>query len=329
MQSRARTAVAWLAVLVLGVVIAAGAQQTVEIQQIVNIQPVTQQIHATHGTIDWTNGVIEAAGTGAPPTTAGFSDAQRRLMARRAAVIEAQRNLAETINGVHLTSYSTVQNFVLQDDTIRTTLEAFIQGARVVNERPLADGSYEVVVRLGMYGPASLSKAVVPAMITQEKKMQMGGGLPAPIMTIPAPSAPAVGASESSEPTGEVAGAQLPVGPVTGIVVDCRGLKIAPAMSPKIMDESGREIWGTMQIDPEVAIDFGIVAYFQTVDAARASTRAGNNPLIVNAIGTSGISKDYPANAVVTVGDGDLIRTENEKTRFLEKLRVCFVIDEQ
>jgi len=41
MQSRARTAVAWLAVLVLGVVIAAGAQQTVEIQQIVNIQPVT------------------------------------------------------------------------------------------------------------------------------------------------------------------------------------------------------------------------------------------------------------------------------------------------
>jgi len=344
---RGRILFTWAALLVLGLSCAALAQQAVQVgpgqtqvQVNVSVQPVVQQVPATKGAIDWTNAVVEATGSGAPPTAPGFSEAQRRLMARRAAVVEAQRNLAETINGVHLTSYSIVQNFVLQDDTIRTTLEAFIQGARVVNERQLPDGSYEVVLRLGMYGPSSVSQATLPAVVQQARTMQQQGTVPPPVITIPSvppsqapqvpdePSAPA--APGVPAPGGEVMAPPAPaiqVGPFTGLIVDCRGLGLSPAMSPKIADETGKEIWGTMQIDPEVAIEYGIVGYYKSVEDARSGSRAGQNPLVIKAIGKAGRAKMFQCDAVVTAEDGQRILRENAQTRFLEKLNVSFVAD--
>jgi hypothetical protein len=116
-------------------------------------------------------------------------------------------------------------------------------------------------------------------------------------------------------------------GPFSGLIVDCRRLGVSPAMSPKIMAAGGREIWGTMMIDPEVAIERGIVAYYRTMEDARQSARAGENPLIIKAVGRAGRSRHYPSDAVVLDADGELILAENGKTKFLDKLNVCFVVD--
>jgi hypothetical protein len=92
---------------------------------------------------EWRPVTLRATGAGVPPARA-MNPAQARLMARRAAILDAQRNLLEQAYGVTITSNSTVRDFVLQSDTIRSRVEAYIKGARIVDERYLSDGSVEV-----------------------------------------------------------------------------------------------------------------------------------------------------------------------------------------
>jgi hypothetical protein len=98
-------------------------------------------------TAEWVPVTIRATGSGAPPPSA-ISPAQARLMAERAAKLDAYRNLLEQAYGVQITSHSTVKDFVLQNDTIRSRVDAFIKGARVVDTRHLSDGSVEVEMEL-------------------------------------------------------------------------------------------------------------------------------------------------------------------------------------
>jgi hypothetical protein len=77
-----------------------------------------------------------------------MSDAERSLMAKRAAKLDALRNLLEQVHGVRIKSDTTVRDFVSQSDDMRARVNSFIQGARVVSERPLGDGSYEVEVEI-------------------------------------------------------------------------------------------------------------------------------------------------------------------------------------
>lgn len=54
---------------------------------------------------------------------------QARLMAIQAARRDAQRQLAERIKGLRITSNTTVRDFVTESDTITTSMEAFLRGA--------------------------------------------------------------------------------------------------------------------------------------------------------------------------------------------------------
>ena len=58
---------------------------------------------------------------------------QGRLMAARAAELDAKRKLAEELNGFMITSDTMVRDFVAEHDEIRTDLDTYIQGASVVS----------------------------------------------------------------------------------------------------------------------------------------------------------------------------------------------------
>lgn len=92
--------------------------------------------------------IIKATGAGAPP--AGMPLAQARMMARRAAVADAYRQLAEMVMGVKVDAQTTVRNFVTESDVIKTEVHALIKGAQILSEKELPDGSYEVTLGLGM-----------------------------------------------------------------------------------------------------------------------------------------------------------------------------------
>ncbi len=94
------------------------------------------------------NDVIRAKGNGVEPQDPSMSPAEKTLMGKRAAKIDALRNLLEQVYGVTLKSKTTVRDFVTQSDDMKARVNAFVRGARVVSERALGDGSYEVEVEI-------------------------------------------------------------------------------------------------------------------------------------------------------------------------------------
>lgn len=105
--------------------------------------------------IDWAGEEVTAVGYGAPPENA-VNEAQARLMARRAAQMDAYRTLAEKIKGLRITSRTEVRDFITESDEIQSRVEAFIKGARIIDEKERDDGSWEVTVGLELAPLAEL-----------------------------------------------------------------------------------------------------------------------------------------------------------------------------
>jgi hypothetical protein len=97
--------------------------------------------------------VVRAEGFGVP--NPGMSQAQGKLMARRAAEADARRNLLEQVKGAQLSSDTYVRDFVTQYDEINTHVDGLVRGARVVDDGFQPDGSYRVVLEadLGNLSP--------------------------------------------------------------------------------------------------------------------------------------------------------------------------------
>ena len=89
--------------------------------------------------------------------TASFLQAVAARLACRAAVVDAQRNLLEAIQGVRVTSTTVVQDFALESDEIRTTLEGVVKGASMLERKTNDDGVCTVVLRMPMGGKMSTS----------------------------------------------------------------------------------------------------------------------------------------------------------------------------
>ncbi|MEC9488458.1 MAG: hypothetical protein UMV23_03130 [Halanaerobium sp.] len=71
----------------------------------------------------------------------------------------------------------------------------------------------------------------------------------------------------------------------TGLIVDARGRNISRTMSPKIFSVTGEEIYGTMDKDYQYVLEVGLVEYFSSPTANGVSSRVGDNPLLVKAVG--------------------------------------------
>ena len=74
--------------------------------------------------------------------------AQQRLMAIRAATLDAYRSLAEQVYGLRLDATATVADMVVQNDTFRSKVEGVIYGATLVSITPSGDDTYETTLTL-------------------------------------------------------------------------------------------------------------------------------------------------------------------------------------
>ncbi|WP_158269596.1 LPP20 family lipoprotein [Desulfonatronum sp. SC1] len=95
----------------------------------------------------WEPITLRANGQGAPPERA-INPAQARMMTERAAKLDGYRNLLEQAYGVNISAQSNVRNFVLQNDTVRSRVDAYIRGARVVDTIYHDDGGVEVLMEI-------------------------------------------------------------------------------------------------------------------------------------------------------------------------------------
>lgn len=296
--------------------------------------PLVDTVAGGRGRINYAAGVIKATGYGAPPSNID-NPAQAKLMALGAAKADALRNLAMAVSAVKVSGETTVKNFVTEKDEVRVSVQALLQSPQVVAESFQRDGTAVVVVELPLYGKGSVAAAVLPEVLPRPREARAPEPAPAapdPKDTFKEPSEPAVrvaiapprvrgGLRHFVEP------GLTPLtdpGPFTAVVIDCRGLDIQAVMSPKLYDATGREVYGTVHVDTDFAIETGIVGYPRSMYEALRSKRAGSHPLIVRAIRARDRFRTDP---VVSPEDADRILAANSRDSFLEKTRVIFLCD--
>ena len=112
----------------------------------------------TEAAAAWDGGTIRVEGLGIAPT--GTSGTQAEALARRAAISDAYRQLAEQTSGVRVDAVTTVENLMLANMTVRTQVRALIKGAAIVEEKQQRDGSYTVTIELPVYGAGSLASTI-------------------------------------------------------------------------------------------------------------------------------------------------------------------------
>jgi hypothetical protein len=255
--------------------------------------------------INYEDGYVEAVGIGAvDPAKVKGSNA--RPMCLRAATVDGYRNLLEATKGVQVDSQTTVRDFVTESDVINAAVAGLVKGAQVVNKDYLSDGTCEVTVRMSLSG--KFAQTIIPKAISEEKKRETPP--PAPVQPEPAPVKPV--------PTPAAA----PV--YTGMVVDARGLGARPAMSPKVVDEAGAEVYGSMIVDKTFAVSQGISGYARDLTAAQGNQRVTNNPVTVKGVSAEGAGK---SDIKISNDDAGQIRSAAENLSFMKKCRVMIVLD--
>lgn len=285
--------------------------------------------------MDWSgDSKITVQGTGVAPTYA-VNAVQARMLARRAAVVDAYRQLAEMVKGVNVDSETTVENMMVTSDVTKTKVTALIQGARVVSEQAIDGGGYAVTMEMSVFGASnSLATAVLPTNTVPTSFPALDASVPAstpssvqvnvqvtpgtttqqtPATTLPSVMVPShQGSSAAAAPAGQA------IGSYTGLIVDCRGLGLKPVMSPVIKNANGEPIYGYKNLDSATVIANGMASY--TTDLSKA-TRAGSNPLVVKAVGLD----NHNGNPILSVADANRVLIENGATGFLDRTNVVFV----
>ena len=73
---------------------------------------------------------------------------QKRIMAIKAARLDALRQLTEQIHGIQLTGTTKIAEAIVQSDTLRADIQGVILGARTVKIEPSSSDTYEVMVEI-------------------------------------------------------------------------------------------------------------------------------------------------------------------------------------
>ena len=227
----------------------------------------------------------------------------------RIAKQDALRQLIEIVNGVNVTSETTVSGAMF-DDVIKTQVQGAIRGARQIGSpKYLSDTSVEVTYEVQM---ADISRVLLPmaekAPTLKYEDVVVG-------------SAVTPGASSdqgSSAEAGPISGG------VTGIIIDGKGLGLRPAMSPRIMNQSGSVVYGPGQYSRDYAASNGVVGYAKSLEQAKADPRVQGNPLVIRGSSVSGASA---ADLVVSNVDAGKIARADGSAGLLGNCRVMFVLD--
>ena len=258
------------------------------------------------GSINYADRTIQATGIGFIPVNV-INAGQARRSAMRIAKQDALRQLIEIVNGVNVTSETTVSGAMF-DDVIKTQVQGAIRGARKVGEpKYLSDTSVEVVYEVSMN---NISRALLPM---AER---------APVLSYE--SVTATGTAEAAGGQSGGAAAALTSGGVTGIIIDGSGLGLRPAMSPRILNQSGTVLYGPGQYDRDYAAANGVVGYAKTLGQAKADTRVQGNPLVLRGASASGTAK---TDVIISNADAGKLVSAGRSAGLLQDCRIMFVLN--
>ncbi len=188
-----------------------------EAEVTVPFEPIVDEL--PKGKVDWTNQFIEAKGESVIDTLRFKNIAQAKLMAKRGAIVDAQRNLLEITKGVQVTSETKVQDMIATYDYIYSRVDGVIKNATQVGEAIEKEGIITVTMRIPMYDQKGL------APVLHDQVMKKMNSTMQPITT-----------EGNSQETG-VAGTEIT--DMSNLAINFNGKKYDPSMFPIITDEKG------------------------------------------------------------------------------------------
>jgi hypothetical protein len=211
-------------------------------------------------------------------------------------------------------SNTRVTDVITKNDVIRKKLGDMIQTFKPMD--PIihdSDGSVEVVFEINLNG--GFAQLVLPKGIKLIEPVKPVGP-PKPVSGSAVTSVEKGASQSSGKPKSEVH---------SGLIVDARGLgEVRPAMVPKIIDETGQEIYGPAFASREFAVRAGMSQYTKDIEAAIIDPRVQPNPLIIKGLKTKSLGR---SSIVVSNSDASRLRRGSEHLSFLRKCKVIIVLD--
>jgi hypothetical protein len=263
--------------------------------------------------IDWTQGKAQADGAGlakegSPPSLA-------KLMACRAAVVDAQRNLLESIQGVRVEGITVVDKLMVDSDVIKSSVQGLLRGAVISARKPQPDGTCEITLTAPLAG--NFTTQVYSEIFNEEAENNLteilikagewlAEGLQSISLNLITPAhaqdtdpwqaplevlAGRISALEtllSARPTLDINKSSEP----TGLVIDARGSNFIPSMSPKIRKLRAGVIYPNAG-HQKTRTDRGqLVSLFtRQLETARQHPIVGERPLVLKALRTWGTTR--------------------------------------
>lgn len=210
--------------------------------------------------VNWQGQVVRATGAGAPDLKAQNA-AQARLGAERAALLDAFRNLLSQVKGVSVDGTKKMGD-LMEKDEVRARVEGVVKGYKIVNKRYFSDNGVEVEIEV----PLAMLTDICDPDATQ-------------VLAIAQPPAKDPKAAPAKQPDAP---------PATGLVIDARGLKVVPALMPRVLDDAGKAVYSVDTLSADARKASGVASYVQSLEEAQKSIKAGEKPLVIKAAKANG-----------------------------------------
>jgi len=92
--------------------------------------------------------ILKAVGYGVESDYMNYPAPRKRLLAIRAAKLDAYRSLAEMLYGTRITGVTTVKDAAIESDHFRAYIDAVVRGAQLLALTPKGEGIYEAELEL-------------------------------------------------------------------------------------------------------------------------------------------------------------------------------------
>ena len=228
-------------------------------------------------------GIIEATGNGAADIAGGKSPVQARLMAKRAAMVDAQRLLTETINGIRLTGGTTMENYQVVNDTVATRVKGLLRGAFVMDEKIEAfEDSFMATVRLGVCISGQTAQCYNKATLSSVLQSTISHSPP-----------------ENRYKPRDSHNIKAADTAYSGLVIDASDAALIPSLDARLKTRDGRELYGPSHFSGGKG---EWLHWARNVEKAQQMKAVvGEKPLVVKA---ASVNDDYE----VIVNDDDAVK---------------------
>ena len=205
-----------------------------------------------NGLINWSEGTATSTGLGFAKK--GYNKTIIIQKAKRAAKLDAMRNLLEIIGSIRIDSSSTISDKILEDDSVKTKINGYIRNIINIKYTELEDNTVQAEITI------KLDSEIYPNFKQNDDLLL-----------------------DTKMFTGKKA---------TGIIINAKNVNFVPSLSPKIIQEFKGTLYPANIVKKDNISNKFVVTYLRNLNDAKRHELVGEFPIIINAKKVNGLKND-------------------------------------